>query len=109
MKPARAIAIGVVMAGIVATFAFGNQLDNAWHVLRYGYDRISFETRHYISPRTYTGAVNQLHATGRSYYGLSIFVPEQEYEFSQRMHVVPGMIVVKKGSNYEEYELSGGQ
>ncbi|MDQ0190332.1 hypothetical protein JI721_09635 [Alicyclobacillus cycloheptanicus] len=107
MKGFRFGALSVFIACFIAIAIFGNQLDNAWHYFRYGYDRIAFEGRHYIYRTSYKGDIHTLRPTGKEYYGAPIYETADEYRELLKLHVVPVVIVVREGSKYYQYELSG--
>lgn len=94
-----AFVIALVLLGI-----FGKNINNLWHYLRHGDDRIVFEQRNFVNPN-YVGSINSRHliSTGENYFGRTIYVTSP----GDLKHL-PATVYIEKNGSIWSYELSGG-
>ena len=96
----------------------GGTLHQKLHWIVYGYDRVWYRNRTYVSPskpmsftqleKTY-GDGEKFIPTGATVIGLPVYATASDLSFQKRQHVSPTLLFLKKvNGSFIVYSLSGG-
>jgi hypothetical protein len=119
-KSAAKIMAGLMLIAFVTALVFclaSPSVQHQIHWIRYGYDRVWYHNRDYVSPSEYTaqevelqfGQGQKLIPTGDKVIGLPVYDTPRSLAIQKQRHVVSTSLLLKKpNGDFIVYALSGG-